>query len=234
MIEPTHGEHLPSDGAVVVDAGMNPAPAAREKKEMVVDTGKQAESAVTEKRRAGASTPPSLAPSAFCEELRRAANRQTVSKSQLQEERTALAAERGKLQKLAAELEASRKELRAEATRLDVLLTAAGHKLPKESNTSTTAENGGAPQETPVRKAEEKPRSPEQLSSLAKAIRSMKAEQAAALVSRLEHSLAVDLLQHMSPKAAGAVMANVKPELAAELMASMANRVASPSKEGRP
>ena len=58
--------------------------------------------------------------------------------------------------------------------------------------------------------------------ALAKTLKGMKPDQAAALVARLDRPLAIDLLRRMRPGDAAVVLEKVKPELAAELFSMMA------------
>jgi flagellar motility protein MotE (MotC chaperone) len=64
----------------------------------------------------------------------------------------------------------------------------------------------------------------EQILTVSKAMKGMKPEQAAAIISRLDRVLASEILRRMKPADAGAVMASIKPELAAELATAIATR----------
>ena len=59
---------------------------------------------------------------------------------------------------------------------------------------------------------------------MSKTLKGMKPEQAAALVSLLEHHLAAEVLHRMRPADAGALMGYLKPEVAAALATEIATR----------
>ena len=65
---------------------------------------------------------------------------------------------------------------------------------------------------------------PSPLDNLAKAIRGMKPEQAAPIISRVDRKLAADVLLRMPGADAGKVLGVCKPEVAAELAAEIASR----------
>lgn len=150
--------------------------------------------------------PATLSSSALGDELRRAAAARQGERKKLEEERQALTAEREKLEKLAAELTAAREELRTETQRL------------QEAGKSASAANG---QGAGARAAGAN-LGKAQLDNLASAVKSMKPDQAAGLISRLDRPLAVALLQKMKPTAVGKVMENMRPDVAADLLSGMA------------
>ncbi len=155
--------------------------------------------------------PPSLAASALRDELR-------VSSLRRQEELAALGRERARLEKLAAEITAARAALKTETARLDEKV-----KKEKEEKEEAAKRASSAKPPSPQVRADGKP--PGEV--LAKTLKGMKADQAAALVSRLERRLAVDLLRHMRPADAGTVLEKMKPETAAELFSLMASTEAA-------
>ena len=59
--------------------------------------------------------------------------------------------------------------------------------------------------------------------AMAKTLKSMKPDQAATLLARLDRPLAVSLLRRMRPGDAGAVLEKMKPETAADLFSLMAS-----------
>ena len=72
------------------------------------------------------------------------------------------------------------------------------------------------------------------LDILAKALRAIKPEQAAPIVSRLDKRLAATVLQRMPPVDAGKIMGAMKPDTAAELATQIAMRVPGAEKgEGK-
>lgn len=156
--------------------------------------------------------PPSLTANALRDELRASAQRR-------QEELAALRRERVRLEKLAADITTARAALEAETAQLDekVKKAAAARSaaLATEAGKNAASAKGAAPQPRP----DSKPLG----EALAKTLKGMKADQAAALVSRLERRLAVDLLRHMRPADAGTVLEKMKPETAADLFSLMAS-----------
>jgi flagellar motility protein MotE (MotC chaperone) len=144
--------------------------------------------------------PPSLTAAALRDELRAASLRR-------QSELAALAAERARLEKLSGELTA------AQAARD----AAKDERAPKpaqdrpRSPTGASATGPAAPAGAPVE-------------ALAKTLRGMKVDQAAAMVARLERPLAIEVLRRMRPGDAGALLDKMSPEAAAELFALMATR----------
>ena len=158
-------------------------------------------------------SPPSTRAPALCEELRKAAGARATSKAKLDEERKALAAERVKLEALAADVARAREALKTETERLEALLDSRPAASPVLSRPS-------APQPAPLTATAGA--SPN-IASLAKSLKTMKGPQAAALITRMDGHLAAQVLAQMSPRDSGAVLGSLKPELAAELMTSIAN-----------
>ncbi|HEX7487411.1 MAG TPA: hypothetical protein VF341_00785, partial [Anaeromyxobacteraceae bacterium] len=137
--------------------------------------------------------PPALSDSALRDELRASSRRR-------QEQLAALARETARIEKLTAEIAGARTALREETARLDERV--------KKIAAEKPAAHGavGAPG-----------RSEKEAAALAKTLKGMKPDQAAALVARLDRPLAIDLLRRMRPGDLAVVLEKLKPELAAEL-----------------
>ena len=161
---------------------------------------------------APAALPPSLTASALRDELR-------TSSLRRREELAALGRERARLEKLATEITAARAALETETARLDEKVKKAEKEEKEEAVKRAISPKGPSLQA----RADGKPPG----EALAKTLKGMKADQAAALVSRLERRLAVDLLRRMRPADAGTVLEKMKPETAAELFSLMASTEAS-------
>jgi flagellar motility protein MotE (MotC chaperone) len=155
----------------------------------------------------GPITPP-IKLSALHEEMSRPAPRH--------DEHAATRAERERLEQLAAEINKAREGLRQDTARLEAML-AARDALPSPVASSGTPSEGGDGGE-PAKKV------PSPLDNLAKAIRGMKPEQAAPIISRVDRKLAADVLLRMPGADAGKVLGVCKPEVAAELAAEIASR----------
>jgi flagellar motility protein MotE (MotC chaperone) len=142
--------------------------------------------------------------------LKISALRDEMNRPPRKEERGTLHAERERLEQLAAEINKAREELRQDTARLEAMLAAR----------DAAGANGGATNDSgePAKKI------PSPLDNLAKAIRGMKPEQAAPILSRVERKLAADVLLRMPGADAGKVMGVCKPEVAAELAAEIASR----------
>jgi len=155
-----------------------------------------AEAAISAAARATTSaTPPSLTSKALLEELRRSAKDR-------QSEQGTLADQRKKLETLAQEIEKSRAALREETARLQ------------------SAVASGAKAEKPAgQKA-----GPSPIDTLAKTTKGMKAEQAAAMLTRLDRGLAAAILNHMRPGDSALVLEKMEPATAAALVALLAGR----------
>ena len=144
--------------------------------------------------------PPALTGTALRDELR-------TSSQKRQEELAALARERAHLQKLSAEIEAARASLREETARLDERVKKAASAAAQQK----TSTRPGAPAGTDA-----------EGQALAKTLKSMKPEQAAALLAHLDRPLAVGVLRRMRPGDTAAVLEKMKPEVAAELFSNIA------------
>ncbi len=131
------------------------------------------------------------------------------------DEHAATKAEREKLEKLAAEINKAREGLRQDTAKLEAML-AARDAAPAPVASAGTPSSGDSGE--PAKKV------PLPIDSLAKAIRGMKPEQAAPIISRVDRKLAADVLLRMPGADAGKVMGVCKPEVAAELAAEIASR----------
>ena len=100
------------------------------------------------------------------------------------DEHAATKAEREKLEKLAAEINKAREGLRQDTAKLEAML-AARDAMPAPVASAGTASSGDSGE--PVKKA------PLPIDTLAKAIRGMKPEQAAPIISRVDRKLAADV-----------------------------------------
>jgi flagellar motility protein MotE (MotC chaperone) len=160
--------------------------------------------------RVTAPAPPSLTGSALRQELKQNGGA---------EERAAGAptSERARLEQMAAEITKAREALKQDTARLQEMLRGGGDgRMPIGDGMDAGASLGGA--------AASKEAMKEQILTVSKAMKGMKPEQAAAIISRLDRVLASEILRRMKPADAGAVMASVKPELAAELATAIATR----------
>jgi flagellar motility protein MotE (MotC chaperone) len=168
--------------------------------------GKSGESATAGEEPAGPITPP-LKPNALREEMSHPPARH--------DEHAATKAEREKLEQLAAEINKAREGLRQDTAKLEAMLAArdAAPSPVASAGTLSNGENG-----EPAKKV------PSPLDSLSKAIRGMKPEQAAPIISRVGRKLAADILLRMPGADAGKVMGVCKPEVAAEIAAEIASR----------
>jgi len=106
------------------------------------------------------------------------------------------------LTRMAAEISAAREALRNETARLEAMLA----EVP------------------PGGEAEGAKKQLSSMDAVAKTLRGMKPDQAAAILSRMERKLAVDLLKRIPPVDGAKVLAAMKPELAAELASDITAR----------
>ena len=174
-------------------------------------TGKKGEAAAdapAEKEEpAGPLTPP----------IKMAAMRDEMSRPPRKDERPMSHAERDKLEQLAAEINKAREGLRQDTARLEATL-AARDAAQQAGASGNAAATDGASDGGPTKKI------PSPLDNLAKAMRGMKPEQAAPIISRVDRKLAADVLLRMPATDAGKVLGVCKPEVAAELAAEIASR----------
>jgi flagellar motility protein MotE (MotC chaperone) len=123
-----------------------------------------------------------------------------------------------------ADIEKAREALRQETARLEALLKATGNcggGVGMPIGDSPTVVSPVVLREAPT----------EQIDSVSKAMKSMKPEQAAALVARLDRGLAAEIMRRMKPADAGAILGMLKPELAAELATQIATRKSPAAKD---
>lgn len=163
--------------------------------------------------------PPSLAPGALREELRKASQQIPGDRKQLEEERRQLEEERSRLEALATDLAKARNALREETAKLEEMLQ---HEPPKRQTQQRAVQAPLQQQAAPA--------APEgdRLDTLAKSIRGMRSEQAAALLTRLPRPLAAGLLLRLRPNEAGPILDKLTPDVAAELVGQV---LALPSRE---
>lgn len=161
---------------------------------------------------------PTLSTNALRSELR-----QSLSGSS----ESAQVSERARLEQLTAEIAKAREALRQETARLEELIRQRGScdgelRAAAASGSKTAADSAAA-----------KDAEREQMENVSKTMKGMKPEQAAAVVTRLDHRLASEILRRMRPADAGAVLGFLRPELAAELATEIATRRSTiPAKKG--
>jgi flagellar motility protein MotE (MotC chaperone) len=141
--------------------------------------------------------------------------RDEMGRSPRREDRPSTHSEREKLELLAGEINKSREGLRQDTARLEALLAARDAAQAAATSAAAAAANdsGDAPKKIPTT-----------LDNLAKAIRGMKPEQAAPIISRVDRKLAADILLRMPGADAGKVLGVCKPEVAADIAAEIASR----------
>jgi flagellar motility protein MotE (MotC chaperone) len=122
-----------------------------------------------------------------------------------------MAPSRMKLEQMLQEVTKARTSLHEETAKLEAMLTQDGGDSASAGPGGAAAVPGGKPAKNP-------------LDVLAKALRGIKPEQAAPIVTRLERRLAATVLQRMPPVDAGKIMGAMKPETAAELATQIAMR----------
>jgi flagellar motility protein MotE (MotC chaperone) len=152
---------------------------------------------------AGSASPP----------LNVSALRDEIGRSSGVDARTQIKKDRERLEQLVAEINKAREALRQDTARLETVLAR------KDPVAAAAADAGGA-----GGVGEGGKKIPTSLEGLAKAMRGMKPEQAAPIVSRLERKLAADVLMKMPAVDAGKVMGQLKPDIAAELATEIASR----------
>ncbi len=135
--------------------------------------------------------------------------------------------DRARLEQLASEIAHAREALRQETARLEALIKQSG---PCEGEGRSSSSEGSSS----AAAAAAKDMAREQLESVSKALKGMKPEQAAAVLSLLDRRLAAQVLRRMRPADAGAVMGYLKPEQAAELATEIATRKPTAGKKGAP
>lgn len=128
--------------------------------------------------------------------------------------------ERARLEQLASEITQARESLRQETARLEELIRQRGSCDGELRAAAVAAADPKAAADADAAKDAAR----EQMESVSKAMKGMKPEQAAAVVTRLDHRLASEILRRMRPADAGAVLGFLRPELAAELATEIATR----------
>jgi flagellar motility protein MotE (MotC chaperone) len=156
--------------------------------------------------------PPSLTERALCEELHRSTQDRRSTRARMD-------AERARLEKLAADVAEARAALKQETARLEALVRKVG-----------PAGIGGGAGPGPLTPAGSE-RAP--IETLARTIRGMQPEQAAAVLARLDPRLAVAVLRRIRPADAGAIADKLKPDTAAALFALMASAAPSGAREAK-
>lgn len=177
---------------------------------------------------------PALTAEALCAELRGGGD--AAGGLQLEAQRAHIAEQRAALEAMIAQLKDARAALAAETARLSALgesakrantsasaslapanaaKQAAGAAAPPSGDAATAGDQKGSA-------AEHDRRELENIKTLAKTMRTMKADQAAELLGRLDKALAVALMQQLSPASSGAILARLKPEMAAQIVGALA------------
>jgi flagellar motility protein MotE (MotC chaperone) len=157
----------------------------------------------------GDATPPSLTARALVDELAASAKRR-------RDDLAALAKERARLEKLQADIASARAALREESARLEAQAKQA------EAARAEEAKRAATQAQKPAARPPPKPGEKGPTDAIAKALKGMKSEPAAALVTRLDRPLAVELLRRMRPADAGALLEKMKPDTAAEMVSALA------------
>lgn len=166
--------------------------------------------------------PPAISRPGLCGELAKSGKELDRQRKKLEEQRKGIEEERQRLESLKAQIAEARIHLREETERLEGLL-ARKDELPKTS--SADSAKAKTEPKTPLR--------PQDLDGLAKTMKSMKPEAAAALLQKTDTNLAAALLKHMKPAEAGAVIDRLKPDQAAELVTLMASMPSTTPKVNR-
>ena len=146
-----------------------------------------------------------------------AALRSQLAKSPTLESTVPATEHRDSPEQTLAEIIKAREALRQETARLEALLKAANNCPGLASVEGSTALSSGG-----IESHGEA--STEQVDSISKAMKGMKPEQGAALLSHLNRGLAADILRRMKASDAGAILGMLKPELAADLATEIATR----------
>lgn len=131
-----------------------------------------------------------------------------------------------KVEKMLAEVAKAREALHDDTLKLEALVAAAALKpAPPSSNPDDEGTDEVRPRaEGEAAAGAGKPAAKNPLDVLAKALRGIKPEQAAPIVTRLDPQLAATVLQRMPPVDAGKILAAMKAESAAELATLIAAR----------
>jgi flagellar motility protein MotE (MotC chaperone) len=152
----------------------------------------------------GGLVPPSLSARALADELKRAAHER-------QAQQTALAEQQKKLEATQQDLARTRAAVKDETARLQALMVGAS-RFDKGSKAKPGARNtAGRPLA---------PQSP--IDALAKTVKGMRAEEAAALLTKLDRGLAAAILSRMKPADSALVFEKLDPATGASLLALLA------------
>jgi flagellar motility protein MotE (MotC chaperone) len=147
-----------------------------------------------------AAIPPSLTANALTDELRRTSRERRAEKASLAEERV-------RLEKLEQEIATARAALREETKKLQELIASGGAR-PKRGKAAKPGKKGDA--------------QPSPLGDLARTVKGMRPEAAAALLAKLDRSLAAAILEQMRAADAAAVVEKMEPGTGAALFALLA------------
>lgn len=147
-----------------------------------------------------AAIPPSLTANALTDELRRTSRERRAEKASLAEERA-------RLEKLEQEISTARAALREETKKLQELIASGGAR-PKHGKAAKPGKKGDA--------------QPSPLGDLARTVKGMRPEAAAALLAKLDRSLAAAILEQMRAADAAAVVEKMEPGTGAALFALLA------------
>ena len=149
-----------------------------------------------------------------------------ISNSPAEIERNNLLKERERIGELAGALDVAQKQLRQDTERLAAYLDEV-RKQTEDVNTKRQSETEAATKAESAAKqtiASSGPQPAMPLEVLAKAMKGMKAAQAAAIAERLPLALAGDVVERMPARDAGKMMGLMNPERAAALAAEIASR----------
>ena len=163
--------------------------------------------------------PPSLSLHALCEELSRSATQREEALQKLAKEREALKKERAELEKLAKEVADAREQLKAETDRLVSFV-----------ELSEEAVKPGGDKFWSTRVAAVNASGGKSFDGLAKTLKSMRPDQAAAMVAKLDRTLAAAVLERLRPAESSPILDKLKPEVAADLFGMMATSNAKEAK----
>lgn len=204
--------------AVPVQEGAKDAP-----KEIVVKPPSKSRAERAEARAAdkGAERPDPAPPSLTLQALHA-----EISNSPAEIERNNLLKERERIGELAGALDVAQKQLRQDTERLSAYLDEV-RKQTEDVKTKRQSETEAATKADAATKQTIAPSGPQPampLEVLAKAMKGMKAAQAAAIAERLPLVLAGDVVERMPARDAGKMMGLMNPERAAALAAEIASR----------
>jgi flagellar motility protein MotE (MotC chaperone) len=155
--------------------------------------------------------PPSLTLHALCEELSWSGLDREEALKKLTAERESIKKERAELEKLAKEVAEAREQLKVETDRLvsfaelgEDAVKPGGEKFWTNRIAQVNADGGKS------------------FDNLARTLKSMRPEGAAAVVAKLDRNLAAAVLQRLRPSDSSPILDRLKPEVAAELFGMIA------------